>query len=150
MAESKSAKPAKSSKPTGGAKAAPLAVPTGLLDTATPTTTAAAPVQEPEVPAASPVEPEMPPTAVADPAAPQPESPAAKAAKSRKTTVKPTKEPVEEDPAAPPRPGPEAIQKMIEEAAYYLAEKRNFEPGFEQEDWEAAKAAVMAQLGQDR
>ena len=35
---------------------------------------------------------------------------------------------------------------MIEEAAYYLAEKRNFQPGFEQEDWATATADVMARL----
>ncbi|ESQ13542.1 MAG: hypothetical protein N838_14760 [Thiohalocapsa sp. PB-PSB1] len=32
--------------------------------------------------------------------------------------------------------------KMIQEAAYYRAEKRHFEPGHEQEDWEAATAEV--------
>lgn len=35
---------------------------------------------------------------------------------------------------------------MVAEAAYYLAEKRNFAPGFEEEDWAAAKAQIMAQL----
>jgi hypothetical protein len=45
-----------------------------------------------------------------------------------------------------PAPASEEIQRMISEAAYYLAEKRNFEPGFEDEDWKAAKAAVMEQI----
>jgi hypothetical protein len=35
---------------------------------------------------------------------------------------------------------------MIAEAAYYLAEKRNFAPGFEVEDWAAATAEVMARV----
>ncbi len=38
------------------------------------------------------------------------------------------------------------VEKMIAEAAYCLAEKRNFEPGWEHEDWLRAKAAVMAEL----
>ncbi len=38
------------------------------------------------------------------------------------------------------------LEKMVAEAAYYLAEKRNFEPGWEHEDWLSAKAAVMAEL----
>ncbi len=38
------------------------------------------------------------------------------------------------------------IARMIAEAAYWLAEKRNFQPGFEQEDWAAAKAEVMDKL----
>lgn len=38
------------------------------------------------------------------------------------------------------------IERMIAEAAYYLAEKRNFAPGWEHEDWLSAKAVVMAEL----
>ncbi len=45
-----------------------------------------------------------------------------------------------------PAPSAEEIQRMISEAAYYLAEKRGFEPGFEDEDWETAKAAVMEKI----
>ncbi|MDD1649028.1 MAG: DUF2934 domain-containing protein [Methylococcaceae bacterium] len=43
-------------------------------------------------------------------------------------------------------PSQETINQMVEEAAYYLAEKRNFAPGFEEEDWQAAKQQIMAQL----
>ena len=43
-------------------------------------------------------------------------------------------------------PDAKEIYRMTAEAAYYLAEKRNFAPGHEQEDWEAARAEVMAQL----
>jgi len=45
-------------------------------------------------------------------------------------------------------PDAEETYRMIAEAAYYLAEKRNFAPGWEQEDWEAAKKDVMARLEQ--
>jgi hypothetical protein len=38
------------------------------------------------------------------------------------------------------------IKHLIEEAAYYLAEKRNFQPGHEQEDWATATAEVLAKL----
>jgi hypothetical protein len=31
---------------------------------------------------------------------------------------------------------------MIEEAAYYRAEKRNFAPGFEAEDWAEAEREI--------
>lgn len=43
-------------------------------------------------------------------------------------------------------PSQETIDEMVAEAAYYLAEKRNFAPGFEEEDWLTAKAQIMAQL----
>nr|WP_242469469.1 DUF2934 domain-containing protein [Rhabdochromatium marinum] len=35
---------------------------------------------------------------------------------------------------------------MIQDAAYYRAEKRNFEPGHEIEDWAAAEQEVEALL----
>lgn len=37
---------------------------------------------------------------------------------------------------------PEQRAAMIEEAAYYKAEKRNFAPGFETEDWDEAEREV--------
>jgi len=43
-------------------------------------------------------------------------------------------------------PGAAEVEQMIAEAAYYLAEKRNFAPGFEVEDWAAATAEVMARV----
>lgn len=43
-------------------------------------------------------------------------------------------------------PDQETINKMVEEAAYYLAEKRNFTPGFEQQDWLAAREQIMARI----
>jgi hypothetical protein len=38
-------------------------------------------------------------------------------------------------------------QAMIETAAYFLAERRQFEPGHELEDWCAAEASVNDRLG---
>lgn len=40
----------------------------------------------------------------------------------------------------------EARSRMIAEAAYYLAERRGFEPGYEFEDWLAAEAEVDRDL----
>ena len=44
------------------------------------------------------------------------------------------------------KPDATEIEHMIAEAAYYLAEKRSFAPGFEEEDWAMATAEVMARL----
>ncbi|HET9044251.1 MAG TPA: DUF2934 domain-containing protein [Burkholderiales bacterium] len=41
---------------------------------------------------------------------------------------------------------PEARSRMIAEAAYYIAERRGFEPGYEFEDWLAAEAEVDRDL----
>jgi hypothetical protein len=48
--------------------------------------------------------------------------------------------------AAPQRPDQGAIDAMVAEAAYYLAEKRCFAPGFEEQDWQAARQQIEAQL----
>ncbi len=45
----------------------------------------------------------------------------------------------------PPMPG-EQLRQAIAEAAYYRAEKRNFIPGFELEDWLSAEAEVAKRL----
>lgn len=42
----------------------------------------------------------------------------------------------------PPRKAPEDRQGLIAKAAYYLAERRHFEPGHELEDWLAAESEV--------
>ena len=42
------------------------------------------------------------------------------------------------------------MRHMIEEAAYYIAEKRGFHPGYAQEDWLAAEKQVRKELGLDR
>ena len=38
--------------------------------------------------------------------------------------------------------GTDTRQKMIEDAAYFMAEKRNFMPGFEDQDWLAAEELI--------
>lgn len=43
-------------------------------------------------------------------------------------------------------PNQDVIDKMVAEAAYYLAERRNFAAGFEHEDWLSAKEQIMSQL----
>lgn len=53
----------------------------------------------------------------------------------RKTIAKPA--------AAEPA---EKIRHLIEQAAYYRAEARGFEPGHELEDWIAAEAEVRRRL----
>jgi hypothetical protein len=41
---------------------------------------------------------------------------------------------------------PDEIRQLIEQAAYYKAKDRNFEPGHELEDWIAAEAEVRRRL----
>ena len=50
------------------------------------------------------------------------------------------------DADAPQKPDQGVIDRMVAEAAYYLAEKRAFAPGFEEQDWQAAKDQIAAQL----
>ena len=42
---------------------------------------------------------------------------------------------------------PEEMRKQIEEAAYYRAKQRGFEPGHELEDWVQAESEVMRRNG---
>ena len=42
---------------------------------------------------------------------------------------------------------PEDMRKRIEEAAYYRAKQRGFEPGHELEDWVQAESEVMQRNG---
>jgi hypothetical protein len=44
-------------------------------------------------------------------------------------------------------PDPRARTRLVSEAAYYLAERRNFEPGHELEDWLEAEAALREERG---
>ena len=66
------------------------------------------------------------------------------ASKSQQQPAKPRK------PAAPASAradaSPEEIRQLIEQAAYYKAKDRNFEPGHELEDWIAAEAEVRSRL----
>lgn len=40
----------------------------------------------------------------------------------------------------------ELRRRLIAEAAYFRAERRGFQPGFESQDWEEAEAEVDARL----
>jgi hypothetical protein len=63
--------------------------------------------------------------------------------KTKRTAVKsaaPKKQPAPSHLA----PSEDMIKLMIEEAAYYLAEKRHFAPGFEKQDWLEAKHQIMS------
>jgi len=70
--------------------------------------------------------------------------PAARAASPRA----PRKKVGARSPAAadPQMPDQGAIDLMVAEAAYYLAEKRAFAPGFEEQDWQAARDQIAAEL----
>ena len=39
------------------------------------------------------------------------------------------------------------LRKLVEEAAYYRAKQRGFEPGHEVEDWVQAEAEVLRRIG---
>jgi hypothetical protein len=41
------------------------------------------------------------------------------------------------------------LRKLVEEAAYYRAKQRGFEPGHEVEDWVQAEAEVLRRIGAD-
>ena len=46
--------------------------------------------------------------------------------------------------------GSAELDRMICEAAYYIAEQRGFEPGHELDDWLAAEAQIHDQLAAQR
>lgn len=43
-----------------------------------------------------------------------------------------------------PTVSPDALHRRIAEAAYYLAERRGFAPGYEEQDWLDAERAIGA------
>lgn len=47
---------------------------------------------------------------------------------------------------ATPAGHPDEITQMIAQCAYYIAERRGFEPGHEVDDWLAAEAQVLDAL----
>lgn len=76
-----------------------------------------------------------PTTPTSTAAAPKPDS---KAGAPRKPTVSNLR---------PERsPSPEEVRRLIEEAAYYRAKQRGFEPGHELEDWIQAESEVRRRL----
>ena len=46
-----------------------------------------------------------------------------------------------------PQMSSEDLQRLIAEAAYYRAQRRGFEPGYELEDWVEAEAEVKRLIG---
>jgi len=50
----------------------------------------------------------------------------------------------------PPRSARKDRQSLIAQAAYFLAERRHFQPGHELEDWLAAEAEVDRRLANAR
>jgi len=109
-----------------------------------------APAPLPAEAKAAAVEKPVPPAAVSQEDAAPPARPA-----SRKPKAKSADAPAEPKPLAAAaesaivgqEPDQTEIDRQIAEAAYYLAEKRNFQPGFEAEDWATATAEVLAKLG---
>lgn len=97
-------------------------------------------------------------SAPAEPAAPLTKKVVAKKAPAKKAAAKKTAakaaspQPPLADRAVTLKPvgkvTPEERYRMIEEAAYYRAEKRGFAPGHEEEDWAAAVAEIDAMLAQ--
>ncbi len=74
----------------------------------------------------------------------------AKPASARVTgsvSAKDRADPIRPNPARKPQwPDQHTLECMVAEAAYYLAEKRNFAPGHEEADWLAATEQITAQL----
>lgn len=115
------------------------------------------PAEAPEKAATPAVKPTTPSKSSANPQPAVAKKPASATAKAKKPQ-KPA-EPLAESSPVPSAaagdqptastqalPSQESINRMVEEAAYYLAEQRNFAPGFEEEDWLTAKQQIMAQL----
>ena len=63
----------------------------------------------------------------------------------RKATPKPDSKAAENN--VHTRHAPEEVRRLIEEAAYYRAKQRGFEPGHELEDWVQAESEVMQRSG---
>lgn len=64
----------------------------------------------------------------------------------RRATPKPDSKAVMESSARGTQ-APEEVRRRIEEAAYYRAKQRGFEPGHELEDWIEAESEVMQRHG---
>lgn len=66
--------------------------------------------------------------------------------------MKPGHKPLHFDPLrfSPPIAREEERRQLIARAAYFRAERRDFRPGYELEDWLAAEAEVDQQLAEER
>lgn len=69
----------------------------------------------------------------------------AKAAAPRKTTSEQRSAPLKPDMRA--GFSDDELRGLIAETAYYKAQQRGFQPGYEQKDWLEAEAEVMNRLG---
>jgi hypothetical protein len=69
----------------------------------------------------------------------------AKAAAPRKTTSAQRKAPLES--SLQEAVSDDELRGLIAETAYYKAQQRGFQPGYEQRDWLEAEAEVMSRLG---
>jgi hypothetical protein len=85
---------------------------------------------------------------------------------ARKAATKPAETRIEQKPASPapaqraparaaqPKvansvdPRSDEFRQRVSEAAYYLAERRGFTPGYEEQDWLQAEAEVMKREGE--
>jgi hypothetical protein len=152
MSESKTKVTKGPAKPLGAAApttpppvAKPAIVPATPVKTAPVDSTPAAPVKK--KPVAAPKKPAVKAPAV-KPAVKAPEikveAPKTPAPKSEKPA--PVTKATKAAAALSTLPDQSAVDKMVAEAAYYLAEKRNFATGFEEEDWLKAKEQIMSQL----
>lgn len=85
---------------------------------------------------------------------------AAGTATTRKTAPKKIVAPVAEAPMSPPPSSLAALSRstvshevrlaMIEQAAYFRAKNRNFEPGYEQEDWYLSEQDIDERIRQGK
>jgi hypothetical protein len=146
------AKPASAPKPTAASKAK-ASTPAVEAKPVVAETAASAPASSPE-----PVVVAVAPAPVAEQAKPVEATPQEPVKATRTATRKP-KAKVDEtvaETAVADQPAEESlddaeptqgeIDRMIAEAAYYLAEKRSFQPGFEEEDWATATEQVLSGL----
>lgn len=69
----------------------------------------------------------------------------AKAAAPRKTTAEQRSAPLQSNVRA--EFSDDELRGLIAETAYYKAQQRGFQPGYEQRDWLEAEAEVMNRLG---
>jgi Protein of unknown function (DUF2934) len=75
-----------------------------------------------------------------------------KVSKTRRAPVNAAVETESEDEASVTMAGPntDEVRHMVAVAAYYLAERRNFEPGHELNDWLTAEAQISSELESQR
>ena len=131
MADDKQVVTKKTAKKKAATKTTEAAAPAPVTKKTVPSAAPAAPVTKKTVAKKAPAKKAVAKKAAAK-ASPQPPLP------DRAVTLKPVAEVT-----------PEERYRMIQEAAYYRAEKRGFAPGHDEEDWAAAVAEIDAMLSRD-